>query len=94
MLIFYCHCIFGDKIAKRTYCSILFRRKRFCAVVFLIVLAKSSRENIEGSFMTSCQIVDNMYAGHIIESKGFYFGESNCQKKKNTFSLGPPAEKP
>ena len=34
--------------------------------------------------MTSCQIVDNMYAGHIIESKGFYFGESNCQKKKKT----------
>lgn len=63
-------------------------------MVFLIVLAKSSRENIEGSFMTSCQIVDNMYAGHIIESKGFYFGESNCQKKKNTFSLSPPAEKP
>ena len=82
MLIFYCHWIFGDKIAKRTYCSILFRRKRFCAVVFLIVLAKSSRENIEGSFMTSCQIVDNVYAGHIIESKGFYFSESNCQKKK------------
>ena len=44
--------------------------------------------------MTSCQIVDNMYAGHIIESKGFYFSESNCQKKKNTFSLSPPAEKP
>ena len=60
----------------------------------MIVLAKSSRENIEGSFMTSSQIVDNMYAGHIIESKGFYFGESNCQKKKHAFSLSPPAEKP
>lgn len=67
----------------------MLRRKRFSAVVFLVVLAKSSRENIEGSFMTSCQIVDNMYAGHIIESKGFYFGESNCQKKKKHFQHKP-----
>ena len=31
--------------------------------------------------MTSRQIVDKMYAGHVIESKGFCFVESNCQKK-------------
>ena len=32
--------------------------------------------------MTSCQIVDNMYAVHIIESKGFYFGESNLSSAR------------